>query len=64
MDQVVKNGRKLTFEVMGLPQCEETLFTDFRNRTQAYLWRDMVTEVAKHYIERCVGEMVEVLMLG
>lgn len=37
------------FELMGNPS---QLFSDFGNVTQVFLWRDLITALAKHYIEK------------
>ena len=37
------------FELMGNPS---GYFTDFDNKSQVYLWKDLVQQVATHYIKR------------
>ena len=42
-----QNGLKPGFEIMGNPS---DFFTDFENKTQVYLWRDLIQEMAEHFI--------------
>ncbi|KAL5022387.1 hypothetical protein ScPMuIL_001542 [Solemya velum] len=52
LDQMVKllfvNRLKPGFELMGNPG---GLFSDFDNKTVVYMWRDLVRELALHYID-------------
>ncbi|XP_076467689.1 alpha-L-iduronidase-like isoform X2 [Babylonia areolata] len=47
--RVQRNGLRPGFELMGSPS---GVFTDMENKTQLYWWRDLVTQVARRYIDR------------
>ncbi|XP_033122455.1 alpha-L-iduronidase-like [Anneissia japonica] len=48
IDILWQNGLRPGFELMGNPS---NIFTDFENKTQVYMWRDMVQNLAEHYID-------------
>ncbi|XP_041370687.1 alpha-L-iduronidase-like isoform X2 [Gigantopelta aegis] len=47
LDMLSGNGLQPGFEVMGNPS---GIFSDFDNKTQVYMWKDLVKQVAEHYI--------------
>lgn len=56
MEWLVRNHLKPFFEVMGNPS---GYFNDFNDNRQLYQWKDMVTELALHLMERFGKEEVE-----
>jgi len=46
---VVDNGLHPQFEIMGNPS---SWWTDFTNKTQLYAWKEMITDVANHFIQK------------
>ncbi|XP_022096558.1 alpha-L-iduronidase-like isoform X2 [Acanthaster planci] len=49
VDRLWSNGLRPGFELMGNPS---NWFTDFEDTDQVYVWRDMVTALAKRYIDK------------
>ncbi|XP_065912337.1 alpha-L-iduronidase-like isoform X1 [Dysidea avara] len=49
MDLLKENGLKPGFEIMGNPS---NIFTDMENKTQVYMWRDLVKNIATRYVDR------------
>jgi L-iduronidase len=49
MDVIVSNGRKLIFELMGNPN---GAFSDFRDDRQLHAWRNLVSALVHHCIDR------------
>lgn len=47
LDLLHVNGLHPGFEIMGSPS---GIFTDMENKTQVYMWRDMVHQIAQRYI--------------
>lgn len=47
LDLLHVNGLHPGFEIMGSPS---GIFTDMENKTQVYMWRDMVRQIAQRYI--------------
>jgi hypothetical protein len=41
------NGLQPGFELMGNPA---NIFTDFQNKTQVFMWKDLIQTMAKNYI--------------
>ena len=50
IDQLWQLRLKPGLEIMGNPS---NFFTDFENKTQVYLWRDLVHEIAARYVGKC-----------
>ncbi|ESO86810.1 hypothetical protein LOTGIDRAFT_128432 [Lottia gigantea] len=46
--ELYRNGLKPGFEVMGNPS---NVFTDFENKTQVYMWKDLIKLIATSYIQ-------------
>ncbi|CAH1246101.1 IDUA [Branchiostoma lanceolatum] len=56
VDNLWQNGLFPGFELMGNPS---NIFTDFENKTQVYMWRDLVYQLADRYIEEYGDGYVE-----
>lgn len=49
LDMLFDNHLRPGFEIMGNPS---NMFTDFESKDQVYLWKDLVSQIAKRYIDR------------
>ena len=52
LDKLYEAGLRPGFELMGNPG---QIFTDLENKTQVFLWRDLVMQTARHYIGKDPG---------
>ena len=50
IDQLWQLRLKPGFEIMGNPS---NFFTDMENKTQVYLWKDLVHQIAARYVGKC-----------
>ena len=58
LDLLHENGLKPVFELMGIPKGTEGFFTDFQDNAQILAWKNFVTSLVQHYIERYGREEV------
>ena len=50
VDQLWQLRLKPGFEIMGNPS---NFFSDMENKTQVYLWKDLVRQIAARYVGKC-----------